>query len=146
MSSPSLQSFNPHAVHYFTSASSSPSSPSNHPSSQIGIPGAVYPAHILAASASPKQSDSSTSTSSTQPAPVPPHARLPPIPMQSPQPRPVQTKGFAVAVGRAGPAAKGAPIFEPFHAKRPITPELDAVLKKKSGQWGQWELEESLRK
>jgi hypothetical protein len=61
------------------------------------------------------------------------------------------TKGFAL--GQATSAAiKGQKkerrrqdaIFEPFNAKRPLTPELDAVLKKKSAQWGQWELEESL--
>jgi hypothetical protein len=68
--------------------------------------------------------------------------------MQSPQPRPVQTKGFAA--GGAMPAVSGKKkpnaIFEPFEHKRSVTPELDAVLKKGSvATWGQWELEQDIK-
>ncbi|CAG7846582.1 SubName: Full=Uncharacterized protein {ECO:0000313/EMBL:CCA69822.1} [Serendipita indica DSM 11827] len=133
--SPPLQSFNPHAVHYFTSASSSPQA---HPLTQAGLPTAVYPSHVLFSATTPPRTQappmSSSAASQSAPKPATPQASF--APMQSPQPRPI--RGFAV--GAPTPAAKAA-IFEPFNAKRPVTPELDAVLRKKTSSWTQWELE-----
>lgn len=147
--SPSLKSFDPHAVHYFTSASSSASSGSTNLNLH-GVPTASYPSHIIIASTSPSYSQPPKSGSvPSQTTPLSLSAQSLPVPMQSPQPRPF-VKGFAF--GQVTPAAiKGQKkeknaIFEPFDIKRSVTPELDAVLKKKNAQWGQWELEESLRK
>jgi hypothetical protein len=142
---PSLSSFNPHAVHYFTRSGPATINPSN----RVGVPTSAYPSHIIvAASTSPSRATPQSGSVST---PIPLGSQPSPVPIQAPQPRPIVTKGFAL--GQATSAAiKGQKkerrrqdaIFEPFNAKRPLTPELDAVLKKKSAQWGQWELEESL--
>lgn len=144
-------SFDPHTVHFFTSASSTPANSLT----SSGLPISTFPGHVLAASTSgspsrvqppmdssfPNQQQSTLGLLLTQKSP---------IPMQSPQPRlPAQTRGFAV--GAVTPAAMGqkatqtkSPIFEPFKHERALTPELNDVIKKKSAQWNQWELEQTL--
>jgi hypothetical protein len=143
-------SFDPHAVHFFTSASSTPASSLT----SQGLPIAAYPAHVVAASTTNNSSHAQPPNSS----PASQRSALglslttqtsPPTSVQSPQPRyPAQTRGFdlgGTSAVKGQKAQKNNAIFEPFKHERTNTPDLDQVIKKKSGQWNQWELEQSLK-
>jgi hypothetical protein len=142
---PTLQSFDPHAVHYFTSAATSSRPVYTH----TGVPRAAYPTHVLVASTSPASRAIQPPKNNSVPSQSTPQVQSssPVVQIQAPQPI-VQAKGFAVAgtqaaAARSSKGPQGRSIFEPFSHKRSVTPELDDVLKKKAAPWGQWELEQS---
>jgi hypothetical protein len=138
---PTLQSFDPHAVHYFTSAATSSRPVYTH----TGVPRAAYPTHVLVASTSPASRAIQPPKNNSVPSQSTPQVQSSPaVQIQAPQPI-AYAKGFAVAGTQAAARpSKGKTIFEPFSHKRSVTPELDDVLKKKAAPWGQWELEQSL--
>lgn len=141
-----LQSFNPHAVHYFTSAGGQ-QAPS--PSRAAGLPSAAYPTHILVASTSPSRAQPPRNSSvPSQSTPATQRTQGQPVPIQSPQ---THQLGFETSRNTSGgnnsnQLAPPRPIFEVFKHQRPLTPELGDVLKKRSSSWGVQELEESLTK
>ncbi|KIM30145.1 hypothetical protein M408DRAFT_328242 [Serendipita vermifera MAFF 305830] len=141
MSSPNLQAFDPLAEYYFTSATGNTRADLIH----TGLPSAAYPTHVLLASTSPARGSPPASSSKNNSVPSQTTPQRLTGNIQAPRPI-AHAKGFKGAVVGLQQKTGGA-IFEPFAPTRSVTPELGDVLKKRTnGQWGQWELEQSIQK